>query len=119
VGAAASEGDPAEAAVLQGAAAPVWDAVGMPLFGSGYFSAPRALCEQQAGEVLGAERYAACAREGRELSLDAAVRRALATRDRPSPQPGRQRSVRPAAPETREPAGSPTGKGGKRRAEAL
>lgn len=29
-----------------------------------------------------------------------------------SPQPGRKRSVRPAALETREPAGSPTGKGG-------
>ncbi|MDQ0944830.1 hypothetical protein QFZ67_006535 [Streptomyces sp. V1I1] len=38
--------------------------------------------------------------------------RALATQDRASPQPGRQRSVRPAALETREPAGSPTGKGG-------
>ncbi|MGW7366244.1 ATP-binding protein, partial [Streptomyces sp. NPDC054841] len=69
----ASEGDPAEAAVLQGAAAPVWDAVGLPLFGSGYFSAPRALCEQQAGEVLGTERYGACLREGRALTLDEAV----------------------------------------------
>ncbi|MFF4233366.1 ATP-binding protein [Streptomyces sp. NPDC001820] len=108
----ASEGNPAEAAVLQGAAAPVWDAVGMPLFGSGYFSAPRALCEQQAGELLGAERYAACAREGRGLSLDAAVRRALAAQNAPGPQPGRQRSVRPSPLETREPAGSPTGKGG-------
>ncbi|MET7621149.1 regulator [Streptomyces sp. NPDC005408] len=108
----ASEGDPAEAAVLQGAAAPLWDAVGMPLFGSGYFSAPRALCEQQAGEVLGAERYAACVREGRGLCLEAAVKRALSAPERPRPQLGRQRSVRPSALETREPAGSPTGKGG-------
>lgn len=112
----ASEGDPAEAAVLQGAAAPVWDSVGLPLFGSGYFGAPHALCEQQAGGVLGPERYEACVREGQGLSLDAAVRRALAVREQPGPQPGRQRAVRPAAaetaPETREPAGSPTGKGG-------
>ncbi|WP_327685216.1 ATP-binding protein [Streptomyces sp. NBC_00467] len=110
----AGEGDPAEAAVLQGAASPVWGAVGMPLFGSGHFSGPRALCEQQAGEVLGAERYASCARAGRELSLDAAVRRALATPERPPAAiPGRPRPVRTATPgETREPAGSPAGKGG-------
>ncbi|MFI1396776.1 ATP-binding protein [Streptomyces sp. NPDC020681] len=111
----ASQGDPAEAAVLQGAAAPVWDSVGMPLFGSGYFSAPRALCQQQAGEVLGAERYASCAREGRELSLDAAVERALATPERRIPKPGRPVSVRTEGTgvvETREPAGPPTGKGG-------
>ncbi|MFF3459394.1 ATP-binding protein [Streptomyces sp. NPDC002730] len=107
-----SEGDPAEAAVLQGAAAPVWGAVGLPLFGSGYFSAPRALCQQQAGEVLGPERYEACVREGRGLSLDAAVKRALAAPERPRPQLGRQPAVRPAALGTREPAGSPTGKGG-------
>ncbi|MFD3441270.1 ATP-binding protein [Streptomyces sp. NPDC058685] len=110
----AGEGDPEEAAVLQGAAAPVWGAVGMPLFGSGHFGGPRALCEQQAGEALGAERYASCAREGRELSLDAAVRRALCTPVRPPAAiPGRPRPVRTATPaETREPAGSPTGKGG-------
>jgi predicted ATPase len=108
----ASEGDPAEAAVLQGAAAPVWDSVGLPLFGSGYFGAPRALCERQAGEVLGPERYEACVQEGRELSLDAAVRRALAVQEQPRPRPGRQRGVRPAPLETREPAGSPTGNGG-------
>ncbi|MCX4821757.1 regulator [Streptomyces sp. NBC_01142] len=108
----ASEGDPAEAAVLQGAAAPVWAAVGLPLFGSGYFGAPRALCKQQAGEVLGAEDYQACVREGRELSLDAAVRRALAVREHPRPPEVRQGGVRPAVLTTRKPAGSPTGKGG-------
>ncbi|MEV6396567.1 AAA family ATPase [Streptomyces sp. NPDC051907] len=108
----ASEGDPAEAAVLQGAAAPVWDSVGLPLFGSGYFGAPRALCEQRAGEVLGPERYAACVREGRGLALDAAVERALAARERRPAPPAQRNSVRPAPLETREPAGSPTGDGG-------
>ncbi|WP_267245829.1 ATP-binding protein [Streptomyces sp. PR69] len=83
----ASEGDPAEAAVLQGAAAPMWEAVGLPLFGSGHFGAPRELCARRAGEALGAERYAACEREGRALTPEAAVRRALAS------PPARRRAV--------------------------
>ncbi|CAM5585779.1 ATP-binding protein [Streptomyces avidinii] len=72
-----AEGDPAEAAVLQGAAEPMWDGVGLRLFGSGYFNAPRLMCREQAGELLGAERYAACGAEGRELSREALVGRAL------------------------------------------
>ncbi|MFF8609192.1 ATP-binding protein [Streptomyces sp. NPDC015346] len=110
----ASEGDPAEAAVLQGAALPVWDAVGLQLFGSGSFNGPRALCERQAGELLGAERYGASVREGRGLSLDAAVRRALG--ERRDPAAGRAdeapRPFRTTVPGTRKPADSPTGKGG-------
>ncbi|WOX25495.1 ATP-binding protein [Streptomyces solicathayae] len=111
----ASEGDPAEAAVLQGAAAPVWASVGLPLFGSGYFSGPRELCERQAGELLGPERYEASVREGRALSLDEAVDRALAGRRRPAvgvPGTRTPRPFRTGVPETRKPAGSPTGKGG-------
>ncbi|GGT44631.1 ATP-binding protein [Streptomyces purpureus] len=107
----ASEGDPAEAAVLQGAAETVWDTVGLPLFGSESFNAPRALCERQAGEVLGAEVYAAAVREGRALSPDAAVERALARRT-PDAGPGRGTPGRVPAPGTRKPAGSPTGNGG-------
>ncbi|MFG2333835.1 ATP-binding protein [Streptomyces sp. NPDC048604] len=111
----ASEGDPAEAAVLQGAAAPVWDSVGVPLFGSANFGGPRELCERQASELLGPDRYAAAARAGRELSLDEVVDRALAGRRAPAvgargtqtPRPFRTR-----VPETRKPAGSPTLKGG-------
>lgn len=106
----ADEGDPAEAAVLQGAAAPVWDAVGPPLFGSGHFGAPRALCEERASALLGSERFEACLREGRGLSLDEAVRRALAAPERPRPGAAGTRLVRPR--ETREPAVSPTGNGG-------
>lgn len=72
-----AEGDPAEAAVLQGAAEPLWGGVGLQLFGSGYFNAPRLMCEERAGAVLGAERYAAYAAEGRELGREALVARAL------------------------------------------
>ncbi|MER5206375.1 AAA family ATPase [Streptomyces sp. NPDC002825] len=115
-----SEGDPAEAAVLQGAVVPVWDTVGIRLFGSQAFDGPRALCEQLAAEALGAEAFDHAVREGRRLPLDAVVERALARRrdpalDGPSdptaPRPfrtGRSAGV----PGTRKPAGSPTGKGG-------
>uniref|UniRef100_A0AAU2JLK7 Regulator n=1 Tax=Streptomyces sp. NBC_00049 TaxID=2903617 RepID=A0AAU2JLK7_9ACTN len=72
-----AEGDPAEASVLQGAAEPMWGGVGLQLFGSGYFNAPRLMCQERAGELLGAERCAAHAAEGRELSRDALVERAL------------------------------------------
>ncbi|MFD7033157.1 ATP-binding protein [Streptomyces sp. NPDC059917] len=72
-----TEGEPAEAAVLQGAAEPLWGSVGLRLFGSGYFNAPRLMCQERAGELLGAERYAAGARHGRGLTLDAVVERAL------------------------------------------
>ncbi|MFH8619770.1 ATP-binding protein [Streptomyces sp. NPDC017979] len=75
------EGDAAEAAVLQGAAAPVWDAVGLPLFGSRHFGAPRALAYDRALAALGADGYRRRAREGRALPLEAAVRRALGTRE--------------------------------------
>ncbi|WP_455354952.1 ATP-binding protein [Streptomyces sp. SYSU K217416] len=109
----AGEGNPAEAAVLQGAAEPVWDSVGLPLFGSGYFGSPRALCEQQAGQVLGAERYAECVREGRALGLESLVERALRVPGRPAVP----LEVPPArhggpAPDTRKPADSPTAQGG-------
>ncbi|GEB62415.1 ATP-binding protein [Streptomyces gardneri] len=118
-----SEGDAVEAAVLQGATVPVWDTVGIQLFGSTSFNGPRTLCEQHAGAALGAEAYAAALREGRGLSLDAAVERALTRRRGPAvggpaeaagraaPRPFR--TARSAAvPGTRKPAGSPTGKGG-------
>ncbi|MFF7439127.1 AAA family ATPase [Streptomyces sp. NPDC008122] len=115
-----SEGDPAEAAVLQGAAVPVWDTVGIRLFGSEAFDGPRALCEQRAAEALGAEAFGVAVQEGRRLSLDAVVERALSGRRDPaiggpkgSTAPRPFRTGRSAAvPGTRKPAGSPTGKGG-------
>ncbi|MFD3948138.1 ATP-binding protein [Streptomyces sp. NPDC058579] len=91
----ASEGDPSEAAVLQGAALPVWDTVGLQLFGSGNFNGPRALCAREAGELLGAERYGASVREGQGLSLDAAVDRALSERRDPAGRLAGSRAPRP------------------------
>ncbi|MDJ0381037.1 AAA family ATPase [Streptomyces sp. G-G2] len=72
-----TDGEPAEAAVLQGAAEQLWDSVGLRLFGSAYFNAPRLMCQERAGELLGAERYEAAARHGRDLTLEALVERAL------------------------------------------
>ncbi|MFB7274892.1 AAA family ATPase [Streptomyces sp. NPDC056244] len=109
----AGEGDPAEAAVLQGAASGLWESVGPALFGSGYFSGPRMLCERQAGEALGARRYEGYEREGRGLPLDAAVRRALAGHPGPTPVPRQASGARGPSRTTRKPASSPTGKGGK------
>ncbi|MFI8964417.1 ATP-binding protein [Streptomyces sp. NPDC053493] len=116
----ATEGDAAEAAVLQGAAMPVWDSVGMPLFGSAHFNGPRALCAGKATEALGGEGYGAWYREGQGLSLDAAVDRALAERrsrgggggcgGAAAPRPFR--TGRAPVPKTRKPAGSPTTAGG-------
>ncbi|MFE1956472.1 ATP-binding protein [Streptomyces sp. NPDC059479] len=108
----ASEGDPAEAAVLQGAASGLWESIGPPLFGSGYFSGPRMLCERQASELLGAAEYAEYESEGRGLPVDAAVRRALAERPRPAAVPRQSSGTRRPSRTTRKPAGSPTGKGG-------
>ncbi|MBC9715649.1 tetratricopeptide repeat protein [Streptomyces sp. TRM66268-LWL] len=113
----ASEGDPAEAAVLQGAAEPVWGSVGLPLFGSGYFSSPRALCQQQAGELLGRARYKRCVEKGKALTLDEAVARALAAHQAPAPSTARVSVPRPGRSDgTRKPAAPPP-RAGKRRAD--
>ncbi|MFZ3496356.1 ATP-binding protein [Streptomyces sp. 5.8] len=115
-----AEGHPAEAAVLQGAAEPLWDGVGMRLFGSGYFNAPRLMCQERAGELLGAERYASCARHGRTLPLDVLVERALRGPEPapvpagplPRPRGATERAERPMAhpgAKSRKPAGSPEG----------
>ncbi|MFG2619636.1 ATP-binding protein [Streptomyces sp. NPDC048507] len=92
-----AEGAAAEAAVLQGAAEPMWEGVGLRLFGSGYFNAPRLMCRERAGELLGAERYAAYAAEGRQLTPAALVLRTEAggarragTRKPAAPRRGRR-----------------------------
>ncbi|WP_405620128.1 ATP-binding protein [Streptomyces sp. NBC_01508] len=138
----AGEGDPAEAAVLQGAAGRLWRAVGTPLFGSAAFGAPHEECERRAREVLGAERYGARVAEGHALPPAAAVERVLAGPRGASVPPGRPAGDRRPAPdratapetdreatretgletdretgretgrETREPAGSPGQIGG-------
>ncbi|MEU1705651.1 AAA family ATPase [Streptomyces sp. NPDC005706] len=73
-----SEGDPAEAAVLQGAAGRLWPSVGLPLFGSVHYNAPHELCEAAARRSLGDERYGELLTEGARLDREAAVARALA-----------------------------------------
>ncbi|MGW2487370.1 ATP-binding protein [Streptomyces sp. NPDC001606] len=73
----AVQGDPAEAAVLQGAAGRMWPSVGLPLFGSAYYNAPHERCEEIAREALGDARYEECVREGARLDRAAAVARAL------------------------------------------
>ncbi|MFB7632653.1 AAA family ATPase [Streptomyces sp. NPDC056149] len=103
------EGDVEEAAVLQGAAGRIWPSVGLPLFGSRHFNQPHALCERQARDRLGAERYERCLRAGGRLDLDAAVARIL----RPARElPGPRSVLRFTAPAVHRPAASPSASGG-------
>ncbi len=93
------QGDPAEAAVLQGAAERIWPSVGLPLLGSAYYNAPHALCEKRARERLGDGPYEKLRREGARLGLDAAVRRALEGPPTPAdPAPPRSHTVRSPPP---------------------
>ncbi|MFI7343093.1 ATP-binding protein [Streptomyces sp. NPDC050085] len=106
------EGDAAEAAVLQGAAAGIWPSVGLPLFGSAYYNVPHELCETRAREALGDARFDELARAGERLGHDEAVARALGERERRIAVATVPRPVRSTAPEMREPAASPTANGG-------
>ncbi|MFF4836843.1 ATP-binding protein [Streptomyces sp. NPDC001315] len=110
----ATEGDVAEAAVLQGAASAMWPSVGLPLFGSAYYNAPHELCEATAREHLGAERYEECVRQGSRLGRDRAVARALGRDRARNALPAPRGPVRPTrgATDMRKPAASPTRKGG-------
>ncbi|MGW1915107.1 ATP-binding protein [Streptomyces sp. NPDC002076] len=73
----AAQGEPAEAALLQGAAGRMWPSVGLPLFGSAYYNAPHDQCEAIARQALGDARYEECAGEGARLDRATAVDRAL------------------------------------------
>ncbi|MFG3104126.1 ATP-binding protein [Streptomyces sp. NPDC048182] len=109
-----AEGDAAEAAVLQGAAARIWPSVGLPLFGSAHYNAPHERCERAARERLGDERYEECVRHGVRLGPEEAVRRALgrpgAVVSPPAPRGTGAPAVAGAG--TAKPAASPTRKGG-------
>ncbi|MFH8222555.1 ATP-binding protein [Streptomyces sp. NPDC018057] len=109
-----SEGDAAEAAVLQGAAGGMWASVGLRLFGSVHYNAPHELCEARARERLGDARYEARVREGAGLGREAAVARALGRAGRRPLRalPGPRGRAGTGSPHTRQPAASPTRKGG-------
>ncbi|MDT0343703.1 ATP-binding protein [Streptomyces litchfieldiae] len=116
-GITATEGDPAQAAVLQGAAGRLWKSVGMPLFGSEYFNAPHIQCERHLRRRLGAARFKECTREGERLDTDAAVARALRGRGvggapaLPAARTAERPALPPAAPrrDDGEPDRSPGG----------
>ncbi|MEV5951554.1 AAA family ATPase [Streptomyces sp. NPDC051993] len=74
---AVDDGDPVEAAVLQGAAERIWPSVGLPLFGSAYFYAAHVLCEERTRERLGDTGYLGHRRRGARLDAAQAVARAL------------------------------------------
>ncbi|MFF7450928.1 MULTISPECIES: AAA family ATPase [unclassified Streptomyces] len=108
----AVQGDPAEAAVLQGAAAAMWPSVGLPLFGSAYYNAPHERCEATARERLGDQRYEECVREGGRLGREAAVARVLGRPVEALPAPRGPARHAQGAVALHEPAASPTRKGG-------
>lgn len=111
-----SEGDAAEAAVLQGAAGRIWPSVGLPLFGSAYYNGPHERCAARAREALGEARFAELTRAGERLAHDETVARALGRGERQRMMTSVLRPPRGAghdrAPEKREPAASPTANGG-------
>jgi predicted ATPase/DNA-binding CsgD family transcriptional regulator len=75
------------AATLLGAAQPIWQAVGFPMFGSRYFGAPHGECEASARRALGEGPFEAAVRRGREFGLEEAIAYALGDTT-PSPSPG-------------------------------
>ncbi|CAL9589812.1 ATP-binding protein [Streptomyces sp. enrichment culture] len=109
-----SEGDAAEAAVLQGAAGAMWRPVGLRLFGSAHYGAPRVMCEARARRELGDAVYEECVRRGALLDRDAAVSRALGRPGTPRAAGAAHRAVPPArsASGPHEPAASPARGGG-------
>ncbi|MFI9274698.1 ATP-binding protein [Kitasatospora sp. NPDC052896] len=69
--------DLAEARLLQGAAHRIWQAVGIPLFGSTTFNTPHLECEARARAGLTEREFAEAFATGARLDLDATVRRVL------------------------------------------
>ncbi|NDZ81131.1 AAA family ATPase [Streptomyces sp. SID10853] len=94
-------GEATEAALLQGAAGRLWASVGLPLFGSAYYSTPHQRCEEGARRKLGREVYESFLARGARLGRDAAVERALhgpaAREDPPPPAPRGARERRAEA----------------------
>ncbi|WP_062345093.1 ATP-binding protein [Herbidospora yilanensis] len=66
-------GDAAGGALLQGAAAVVWESVGSPLYGSRHFTAAHDECARRAVLELGEEAYQTALARGRRMGLDRAL----------------------------------------------
>ncbi|WP_063819225.1 ATP-binding protein [Herbidospora cretacea] len=73
-------GDAAGGALLQGAAAVVWESIGTPLYGSRHFTAAHDECARRAAAELGEDGYRAELARGRRLGLDRALE--ISTRGR-------------------------------------
>jgi predicted ATPase len=73
----ADRGELLEARVLQGAAHRIWQAVGVPLFGSAGFNAPHHECARRARAGLTEQEFSAAFDRGTRLELAEAVHRAL------------------------------------------
>ncbi|MFE9402912.1 ATP-binding protein [Streptomyces sp. NPDC006530] len=115
-------GDPAEAAVLQGAAERIWPSVGLPLFGSAYFYAAHVLCEERTRERLGDAAYEEHRRRGARIETEVAVARALGggqeadgVRELPSAREGQQPEGPAHAEARRLPLRAERGDGGLKR----
>ncbi|MFE0461076.1 ATP-binding protein [Kitasatospora sp. NPDC058965] len=94
-GAAAESADLAEARLLQGAAHRIWQAVGVPLFGSRNFNGLHLECEARARSGLPAAEFAAAFERGAALDLDEAVARVLSRATVPVPPCALERTEPP------------------------
>ena len=85
-----SPGDLREARLLQGAAHSIWRCVGIPLFGSLSFNSAHAECKVRVLAGLSTDDADESFRQGEQLDLDGAVRRALHGPERTAPPAGRR-----------------------------
>lgn len=76
-----TEGDPAEGAVLLGAAGRLWEAAALPSPRAAFLQRPRTAGGRRARRLLGRRLYAAYQREGARLGLPAVIARALRATD--------------------------------------
>jgi DNA-binding CsgD family transcriptional regulator len=89
---ATSTGDVEPAAVLFGALAPLWRAIGAPATGSGQVPLYHEMCRARLVDALGADVYAQAVRRGEQLSLDDAVAYCLGDTARPAKRLAQVRS---------------------------
>ncbi len=91
---ATSTGDLERAAVLFGALAPMWRAIGAPSTGSGQVPLYHEMCRARLVDALGAAAYGKAVRRGGDLSMEEAVSFCLGGSARPAKKPARTRGGR-------------------------